>query len=349
MSRYKKIIFLNNNEKRTNMGTLTLELKNNNIFGNIKIFGKILDGNYTLGIRTEKEIIKQNVSIRQNNYSFILSNNFNLDNNIGCVLLKTDNNEFEPIIWGSEKNDNYKSNIINSLRESIRKLSNNKKVSEATHTQQHPEKTMEPTPQVKNYQESFLTNTENVSLDNNIAYSPIHKNYQTNIDHIAQISLEEELIENKNEIAVASTAANLFETSDKEIEEIIDNNINKADLDIYNIEEGNHKFYDMISSQLKELFDRYPKEQNLSNLIDDSKWVKIDTDDDNKHYVVGIIYQENDIKYICYGVPGSYNISPPIEMRDYSQWLPTDINDPYNNGYWVMYQNADTGENIPIN
>ena len=68
-----------------------------------------------------------------------------------------------------------------------------------------------------------------------------------------------------------------------------------------------------------------------------------------KYYVVGIIYHNHDIKYICYGVPGTYENEPPVEMRHYSQWLPTDTTDPYNNGYWVMYQDADTGENIYLN
>jgi hypothetical protein len=36
-------------------------------------------------------------------------------------------------------------------------------------------------------------------------------------------------------------------------------------------------------------------------------------------------------------------------MREYSQWLPTDVLNPYDKGYWVMYQDADTGEKIFIN
>ena len=109
-----------------------------------------------------------------------------------------------------------------------------------------------------------------------------------------------------------------------------------------------HEFYNMIKEQLDDLFERYPPEENLNQLIENSSWVKIDTDIVNKHYVVGIIMHNNDIKYICYGVPGNYNIEPPAEMHKYSQWLPTNISDPYNNGYWVMYQDSDTGENILI-
>ena len=105
----------------------------------------------------------------------------------------------------------------------------------------------------------------------------------------------------------------------------------------------------MIAEQLDELFDKYPREKNLENLIDNSSWVKINHEEENKYYVVGIIYENDDIKYICYGVPGSYYNEPQSDLRAYSQWLPVDSMNPYDNGYWVMYQDADSGENIVIN
>jgi hypothetical protein len=155
------------------------------------------------------------------------------------------------------------------------------------------------------------------------------------------------------EIAMAScTQAELFESSDNEIETIIDEQISMIDTDSNKLgsqPKGKHKFFDMISDQLYELFNRYPKEENLSKLIDNSQWVKIIDDYDNINHVVGIIKDNDDIKYICYGVKGNYYQEPPMEMRGYSQWLPIDIDYPENNGYWTMYQDADTGENIAIN
>ena len=162
-----------------------------------------------------------------------------------------------------------------------------------------------------------------------------------------------EYVEQQAEVAIASsTQAALFESSDKEIESIIDEQISMPDTDSNKLKilpKGKHKFFDMISDQLYELFNRYPKEENLSKLIDNSQWIKIVDDYDNINHVVGIIKDNDDIKYICYGVKGNYYQEPPVEMRGYSQWLPTDINHPENNGYWTMYQDADTGENIPIN
>ena len=163
---------------------------------------------------------------------------------------------------------------------------------------------------------------------------------QPTADIVSQISMEPEQINLFSDIAIASSTAKeeLFETSEEEVNKLIDDNINSE-----------HNFYNLIADQLEELFIRYPREKNLEQLIDNSIWCKIDTDIDNKYYVVGIIKVKNDIKYICYGVPGNYNVEPPIEMRGYSQWLPVDTTNPYEKGYWVMYQDSDTGENIFLN
>jgi len=152
--------------------------------------------------------------------------------------------------------------------------------------------------------------------------------------------MSEEIV-NTSDIAAASAQASLFETSDEELDKIIESE--------FNSERSPHQFYDMIADQIDEIFNRYPREHKLESLVDNSKWAKLDTDTDNKYYVVGIINVDNNIKYICYGVPGTYNQEPPIEMRKYSQWLPTDVRNPYTTGYWVMYQDANTGENIFLN
>ena len=134
----------------------------------------------------------------------------------------------------------------------------------------------------------------------------------------------------------------LFESDDNEINEEINKNV-------LNPNGAEHKFYNMIADQLEELFDKFPRENTLEKLIENSKWIRINHEEENKYYVVGIIYQNDDIKYICYGVPGNYYNEPPIELRNYSQWLPTDAMNPYEFGYWTMYQDADTGENVFLN
>ena len=125
----------------------------------------------------------------------------------------------------------------------------------------------------------------------------------------------------------------LFEVEDDELEEIIDKELEKE-----------NSFLGLIGNQIDQLFATFPEDTQLSNIIPDSKWVKVDYENNGKEYVFGLIYENDEIKYICYGVPGNIDELPPDELMPYSQWLSIDDN----NGYWLMYQDALTGDNILI-
>ena len=387
MNTIKKIIMMSNDDKNSDYVILKLENKNNNIFGTLKTYGNSYKGNYILGIKLKNKIFKQNVNITSNNYNFLSNEITNLDDVLGCVLIEISNGELKPIVWGNEKKQNYRSNIINSLRQSINNISNSKVTSSKleqnikNYTKEYKQDNN--STKVSNVSEHLIneqlsldelyeehrnsrqTNHTNyindqtlislqklskLSAQNKInvcdkVYHPIKQNNAiNNITELSQIPIEEKIdYSHIPEIAISSNAYELFESNDKEINETIEKELQKP------IQKSSHNFYNMIAEQLEELFDKYPPEDNLNRLIDNSYWVKIDTDIVNKYYVVGIINHNDDIKYICYGVPGQYNQEPPAEIRNYSQWLPSDISDPYTKGYWVMYQDADTGENIYIN
>lgn len=336
MNTFKKTIFLSNkhNSKINTLSTLTLEKKNSSIFCTIKCYNDTPQGNLLLGIQSGNKIIKQNVSFENNPYNFILTDSINLNETINCVLVDNNSDDFKPILWGKENKEN-QIQLLHKLKENISKLNRTKKVSTSTTNNENKIDDKNISDEITDNNNLLKTENDKEIFNENFKKNP-HENHQ-------QISLlnDNENKPNKSsfdEVAVAQ--ASLFEYSESEIENEIDNAINK--------DNSSHKFYNMISSQIDELFEKYPREFNLEKLIDDSQWVKINHDYDNKYYVVGIIYEDNDIKYICYGVPGKYNQERPMELVGYSQWLPTDVKDPYNNGYWVMYQDADTGENINI-
>lgn len=320
MNTYKKTIFLSN-KTSTNKGMaiLTLAKQNQGVFCTIKAYNFAKYPNAVLGIKTDKKIYKQNVNLENNIYNFFINQVIDLSQDIGCVLMDTSNNSFSPILWGSEKQENYKSQIINNLRENIQKLEMPK-----------PKQT---SPVASNSPSEKIIPSSPTPANLGECYHPY--------GHKVEIKCDNEQNKHSQEIAQVATLSNLFESSDEEIEQTIDKELNES--------KREHKFYNMIASQLDELFDKYPREENLENLVENSKWVKIKYDDSEKFYVVGLIYFNNDIKYICYGVPGDYNSEPPRELREYSQWLPTDAMQPYTQGFWVMYQDADTGENIIIN
>lgn len=123
----------------------------------------------------------------------------------------------------------------------------------------------------------------------------------------------------------------LFE-DDENIEEIIDKEMGEND-----------DFYGLISDQIDDLFNKFPSEERLVEIVPNSRWIKVDYDGDGKQYVLGLVYDQNEVKYICYGVPSDKDNAPPSVLESYSQWLETD-----DGGYWVMFQDAKTGENVIV-
>ncbi|MBQ7642532.1 MAG: hypothetical protein IJS67_01395 [Clostridia bacterium] len=104
---------------------------------------------------------------------------------------------------------------------------------------------------------------------------------------------------------------------------------------------GGEPYYTKIKSDLKELFEKHPREYGLESVVAESKWVKVG--DGDKHYVVGVIYDKNEPSWICYGVPGRYG-ERPEEIKNYCSFIPSSLFDLKGVGYWVMYQNAQSGE-----
>ena len=110
--------------------------------------------------------------------------------------------------------------------------------------------------------------------------------------------------------------------------------------------EQKESFYDSISEDISNLFSTHNEEEFLSQIIPFSKWVRIDNEDGDDYYVLGLIYENDQVKYICYGVPGLYTDEPPKELKGYAEWLPLDSTKENDYGYWITYQDAESGENV---
>lgn len=112
-------------------------------------------------------------------------------------------------------------------------------------------------------------------------------------------------------------------------------------------EEQEVVFIDRLKPQIDKLFEKNPIEDNLQNLIPASKWVKVEYEDDGDFYVFGLLYDEDEnIKYVCYGVPAVFEEEPPKELSGYPIWLPLDKENRQGFGYWLTYQDASTGEPV---
>jgi len=102
-------------------------------------------------------------------------------------------------------------------------------------------------------------------------------------------------------------------------------------------------FYDRVKSQLDDLFSSCERFPFLEELMPETKWVRVHFDE-SKFYVVGLIGKRPD--YIGYGVPAEFSPAPPPELGDGCHWLPENPENPEGKGFWLMFQDAVTGEGV---
>ena len=163
--------------------------------------------------------------------------------------------------------------------------------------------------------------------------------------------LDEPLSMQKTEEILQETKVDFDEDLKTEIEEKIDEEMqeDKCQNCRYKkcfYEGENHSFYNKLKGQIDRLFENNPEEEYLEKIIPNSKWVKVEYEADGDYYVVGLVYEDDTLSYLCYGIPGVYQKSPPKEIAGYPVWLPLDSDKKEGFGYWIAYQNADTGESI---
>lgn len=108
------------------------------------------------------------------------------------------------------------------------------------------------------------------------------------------------------------------------------------------------RHFSTVRAELDEIFFKFPEEQALHNHFKESRWAKIHYSSD-KYYVVGVIYEDGQEKYICYGVPAKYSKTPPKELDGYCSFIPLSVFDLFGAGYWIMFQDAETGKCVHFN
>lgn len=106
-------------------------------------------------------------------------------------------------------------------------------------------------------------------------------------------------------------------------------------------------YYEKVKKELDALFEKYPEEEALCRLLPGSEWVRIGFGKD-KFYVVGLIRNDKKPRYICYGVPAEKRGEPPDALKGFCSFLPASLFDLDGKGYWMMYQDAETGKNVRL-
>ena len=101
-------------------------------------------------------------------------------------------------------------------------------------------------------------------------------------------------------------------------------------------------YYDTVKDKLDGLISLYQRDYTLCSLIPYSDFAKINYDVD-RFYSVGKVLENSEVKFICYAVVGSYQ-GAPDKLKNFCEFLPLSPFNPLGDGYYVIFQNAKTGE-----
>ncbi len=101
-------------------------------------------------------------------------------------------------------------------------------------------------------------------------------------------------------------------------------------------------FYERMSGDIKKIFAAYPRLAALEDVIENSRWAKISYGN-GAHYAFGVIYDGGNAKYLCYAVPVAADAPCPESLKGRAGYIPVD-----GGGYWVMYQDAQTGISLTV-
>lgn len=104
-------------------------------------------------------------------------------------------------------------------------------------------------------------------------------------------------------------------------------------------------YYLSVRKELDDMFGKFPEESCLQKLFPGSRWAHINYSAE-KYYVVGLVKEEGKEKYICYGIPAPYSETAPAELAPYCSFVPVSLFDMKGDGFWMMFQSAQTGECI---
>lgn len=331
--------------------------------------------NLLLLIKTPDNIYKKPLSSGKET-NITLSNMIDLDSKIALLIVEQNGIEQKPIFWGGTNCTN-SIDCQNQINDNAYSDSENETLAiESPYSNLHSENPRNIDNEIKN-QVNDLSNKANIALENNENNSldkPIESAVpQFNIIKNDRINYfgENHTISNKPNYFLEDQ----FDFSDSDIEKEIDFNLSTCSncanckykrefyqekkmeqaqsvlndiASLQSQEKSNNQphYYSIIEKQYNELFEKFPPFPELSAIIPNSKWIKIDVDGD--YYVLGLIYENSVAKYMCYGVPQAHKSTPPAELSGLSQWLPFDYTNPDDSGLWIMYQSAETGENIKV-
>lgn len=97
------------------------------------------------------------------------------------------------------------------------------------------------------------------------------------------------------------------------------------------VKQGSGSYYQTVADELATILEKYPPNESFISLFPNSVWVTIGNN--GKHFVLGVITEQESPLYICYGLPCENRCSTE------RAYVLTD-----SGGYNLIFQNASTGK-----
>lgn len=240
-----------------------------------------------------------------------------------CAVVCYVKNEIVPIAYGVNGNGAYdwKSILNAALPPVFPQKSEETAISEES--EKEPENA--PAPPEKTAETTSGYNDETVATENYYREESDGQNvlYQARGDALAQSSAEKQ-----------DEKAGYDPTQDVDAENLL-----------HPFKTGGDGYYRSVKSEIDELFATHEKDDTLKGAFSCSEWVRVHSANGEKTYLVGVLYEEDEAKYICYALPAENRDAPPEEIAEVCAFVPVS---PLreNEGYFVIFQSATTGECI---
>lgn len=104
-------------------------------------------------------------------------------------------------------------------------------------------------------------------------------------------------------------------------------------------------YYLSVKNEIDELFATYPKDSTLNGAFSCSEWVRVKGTAKEPQYLVGVLYENGQAKYICYALAAADKNNPPAEIKNVCSFVPVSALSE-NVGFFVIFQSATGGECI---
>ncbi len=103
---------------------------------------------------------------------------------------------------------------------------------------------------------------------------------------------------------------------------------------------GSLTYYNTVRERLEAALKKFPPDERLKETFPLSEWVRAESG-----ALLGVIYERGAPRYLCVAVERTGD--PPAEMGEHCTFVPAS---PYTEteGFWVVFQDADTGEYIKV-